>query len=312
MRQYLLLIRLPNVFTAPPDIAAGYFAAVAPSGEIDIVRLAALMISSGLLYIAGIIFNDYFDMEIDRKERPFRPLPSGNVSKRLAVVIALSAFAAANMIAFKIGLASFAISIALSLIIIAYDYWLKHTVAGPFAMGGARSLNVLLGASAGIFSSSTYLSSSVASSVIDIAPRLGIAVFAAASLFAYVVAITLLSKKEMGSEKPSSLPFSIVFAIIATIAVIGLVLMNLLWVFLLNLLIFAGIMIITFKKYVIAVASTDTTNQPSVQKAIRNMVISIVVLDSVFVSGTAGLAQGLATLLFIVPAVLLAKKLYVT
>jgi 4-hydroxybenzoate polyprenyltransferase len=51
---------------------------------------------------------------------------------------------------------------------------------------------------------------------------------------------------------------------------------------------------------------------PSVQKAVRNMVISIIILDSVFITGTAGLPYGLATLLLIVPAVVLAKKLYVT
>jgi hypothetical protein len=49
-----------------------------------------------------------------------------------------------------------------------------------------------------------------------------------------------------------------------------------------------------------------------VQKAVRNMVISIIIIDSVFVTGTAGLPYGLATLLLIAPAVVLAKKLYVT
>jgi hypothetical protein len=42
------------------------------------------------------------------------------------------------------------------------------------------------------------------------------------------------------------------------------------------------------------------------------MVLSIIILDSAFVAGTAGLVYGLATMLFIVPALLLAKKLYVT
>jgi hypothetical protein len=42
------------------------------------------------------------------------------------------------------------------------------------------------------------------------------------------------------------------------------------------------------------------------------MVLSIVILDSVFVSGTAGLSYGIATMLFMVPAAVLAKKMYVT
>jgi hypothetical protein len=82
-------------------------------------------------------------------------------------------------------------------------------------------------------------------------------------------------------------------------------LLQLQWTFLLNLSIFATVMIITFKQHLMKAL-------PSVQKAVRNMVISIIILDSVFVTGTAGLPYGLATLLLIVPAVVLAKKLYVT
>jgi 4-hydroxybenzoate polyprenyltransferase len=133
---------------------------------------------------------------------------------------------------------------------------------------------------------------------------LGIAVFAGASLFIHVMAITMLSKKEVGSEKPSSVPFYIVFAVIGSVAGLGL-LLHLQLSFLPNLAIFAAVMAVTFKRHIL-------TGTPSVQKAIRNMVLSIIILDSVFVSGTAGLPYGLATMLLIAPAVVLAKKLYVT
>lgn len=292
LRQYLLLVRLPNVFTAPPDVAAGYFATVAPAAA-DGAHLAALMVSSGLLYIAGIVLNDYFDIEIDRKERPFRPLPSGSVSKNAAIVIALSALAAANAISLAVGPASLATSLALTAMIIAYNYRLKHTAAGPFAMGGSRFLNVILGASPAI--PAAWFAGS--------ATPLAVAIFAAASLFVYVVAITMLSKKEVGSEKPSTVPFSIVFVLIAAIAAIGV--LSLQPAFMVSLIIFAAVMLVTLRQHA-------ATSAPSIQKAVRNMVISIVILDSIFVSGTAGLPYGLATLLFIAPAVILAKKLYVT
>jgi hypothetical protein len=42
------------------------------------------------------------------------------------------------------------------------------------------------------------------------------------------------------------------------------------------------------------------------------MVTSIVILDSVFVAGTADLFFGLATMVFIVPAFVLGKRMYVT
>ncbi len=291
LKEYLLLIRLPNVFTTPSNILAGYFAAVTVA-EADSVHLIALMVSSGLLYVGGIVLNDYFDVEIDKRERPSRPLPSGNISKRHALAIAMVALLIANTIALALGPLSLAVSLALTFAIIAYNYRLKHGLSGPFAMGGARFLNVIFGASPVLLYANNH--------------SYAIVGVAAASLFLYIVAITILSKKEAGNERPNStIAFLMVFGVISAVAALGLLLLHLQWAFLLNLSIFAAVMIVTFKQHL-------TKELPSVQKAVRNMVISIIILDSVFVTGTAGLPYGLATLLLIAPAVLLAKKLYVT
>lgn len=294
VKEYLRLIRLPNVFTTPSNILVGYFAAAtttAAAAEADKVHLIALMVSSGLLYIAGIVLNDYFDIEIDKKERPSRPLPSGKISKGYALTIAIVALLIANTIALVVGPLSLAISLALTLLIIAYDYQLKYTVIGPFAMGGTRFLNVIFGASPVLLYIDNHSVAIVGS--------------AASSLFLYVSSITILSKKEVGNERPNStLVILIVFGVILAIVPLG-VLLQLEWAFLLNLSIFAAVTIVTFRQYI-------AKEVPSVQKAVRNMVISIIILDSVFVTGTAGLPTGLATLLLIVPVVVLAKKLYVT
>lgn len=293
LKEYLQLIRLPNVFTTPSNILAGYFAAVTTTAaaEADGVHLIAIMVSSGLLYIAGIVLNDYFDIEIDKKERPSRPLPSGKISKGYALTIAIVALLIANIIALVVGPISLAISLALTLLIIAYDYQLKYTVLGPFAMGGTRSLNVIFGASPVLLYTDNHSVAIVAA--------------AAASLFFYVSSITILSKKEVGKERPNStLVILIVFGVILAIVPLGM-LLQFEWTFLLNLSLFAGVTIVTFRQYI-------AKEVPSVQKAVRNMVISIIILDSVFVTGTAGLPYGLATLLLIAPVVVLAKKLYVT
>jgi 4-hydroxybenzoate polyprenyltransferase len=290
INDYLLLIRLPNVFTTPSNILAGYFAAVTVA-QADSVHLIALMVSSGLLYVAGIVLNDYFDIEIDKRERPSRPLPSGNISKRHALHIAAVALLIANSISFVLGPVSLAVSLALTLTIIAYDYRLKHGLSGPFAMGGTRFLNVIFGASPVLLYINNHSYAIVGA--------------AAASIFLYIVAITILSKKEAGNQRPNSIVvFLTVFGVISAVAAMGL-LLQLQLVFLLNLSIFAAVMIVTFKQHL-------AKELPSVQKAVRNMVISIIILDSVFVTGTAGLPYGLATLLLIAPAVVLAKKLYVT
>jgi 4-hydroxybenzoate polyprenyltransferase len=303
LRQYLLLVRLPNVFTTPSNILVGYLATTPPA-EANGFHLAALMVSSGLLYIAGIVLNDYFDVEVDRRERPSRPLASGSISKERAMSIALIALAAANAIALAVSPASLAVSAALTAAIIAYDYRLKRSPAGPFAIGSTRFLNVILGAS-------PALSAAVASGgrAVPVPGIWAAAIFAATSLFVYIIAIMILSKKEVGNEKPNtSAAFSIIFAMIASIALAGIFLLQLQWVFLINLMIFAAVIVATYKR-LITESSPDSN---PVQQAIKNMVISIIILDSVFVSGMAGFPYGMATLVLIAPAILLAKKLYVT
>ena len=293
-KKYLLLIRLPNVFTTPSNILAGYFAATFIATEADGAHLVALMVSSGFLYIAGIVLNDYFDIEIDKRERPSRPLPSGKIAKGHALAIAIVALLIANTIALVASPTSLAISLALTVAIIAYDYQLKHAVIGPFAMGATRFLNVIFGASPVLL----YINNH----------SLAIVGTAAVSLFLYISSITILSKKETENERPNSaIVFLMVFGVILAVAGLGLLLFQLQWTFLLNLSLFAAVMIVTFKRYLMKDSSSR-----SVQKAVRNMVISIIILDSVFVTGTAGFVYGIATLVLIAPAIVLARKLYVT
>src|SRR5438094_447674 len=85
---YARLVRLPNVFTALADIGLGGFAAVA-TGDVapPWPMLLLLPAASACLYSAGMVWNDFFDLEQDRRERPFRPLPSGEIHPRQAAVL---------------------------------------------------------------------------------------------------------------------------------------------------------------------------------------------------------------------------------
>jgi 4-hydroxybenzoate polyprenyltransferase len=295
LRQYLLLIRLPNTFTIPSNILTGYFAIIAPAYAHSL-QLFVLILSSILIYIAGIVFNDFFDIEIDLKERPYRPLPAGTISKQKALVIAMLSLVSANILAFAVNWSSFVISTILSATVISYDFRLKNTVIGPITMGAARFLNVILGASPALF---VLLANN------NFFVRM---IFVSLSIFLYVLAISLLSRKEidgMQTRRTIVGSFFIVFTVIASISFagfLGIFKME----FFANLILFAGIIIITFRK-------TKSRNSSLViQKAIKNMVISIIVLDSVFISGSIGLYYGLATLLLIIPSVIFSRKLYVT
>jgi 4-hydroxybenzoate polyprenyltransferase len=112
-----------------------------------------LLAASSLLYMAGMVLNDVFDVVIDREERPARPIPSGRVSLRLALHtggVLLGAGVALGWAAsaFTGDPRSGLVATALAGAVVAYDRILKRTPVAPLVMGSCRSLNILLGASA--------------------------------------------------------------------------------------------------------------------------------------------------------------------
>ena len=175
LQSYLELLRLPNVFTAVADVAMGFFfvqAAWAFSDENKTPKLlpigawtvGLLVAASAALYLAGMVLNDVFDIELDREEQPYRPLPSGRiplaaarflgwslVSVGLFLAVAVSALLQVgpadktidDVIAWRPAL----VAAGLAALIVLYNAWLKWTFLGPVAMGGCRTLNVLLGMS---------------------------------------------------------------------------------------------------------------------------------------------------------------------
>src|SRR5947209_8977616 len=105
---YAQLVRLPNVFTALADIVlaalvSGVFGPFEPDSGIRWSRVAAffcLLIASTLLYWAGMVWNDYFDLAEDRRDRPGRPLPSGRVPIGTAVLLGIGFCAGGVLFAF--------------------------------------------------------------------------------------------------------------------------------------------------------------------------------------------------------------------
>ena len=80
-KAWLALLRPPNLPTLPGDPLAGW--CLAGGGDWPGVIAAAVAVL--LLYMAGLILNDVADIEIDRRERPDRPLPSGRVTRAAAL-----------------------------------------------------------------------------------------------------------------------------------------------------------------------------------------------------------------------------------
>lgn len=151
LRAYVQLFRLPNVFTAIADVLMGYLF-VRPT--LDPPQFALpLVLASALMYTAGMVLNDVFDVEIDRVERPERPLPSGRIAvgwaKSLGFAMLFIGAALGVLVSCMAGDPRPAgMAIGLAVLIVLYNRMLKGTFFGPIAMGGCRFVNVLLGMSA--------------------------------------------------------------------------------------------------------------------------------------------------------------------
>jgi 4-hydroxybenzoate polyprenyltransferase len=327
--QYLLLIRAPNLFTVPSNILSGYFATTL-LGDANITQLLLLIFSSIFLYAAGIILNDYFDINVDRKERPNRPLASGQITKRSALLIATSSIVAGNVLSWSVSWNSFFISFCLTIVIFIYNYWLKRNRAGnPLTMGLARFLNVLLGGS----------------SALGLVTKMDLTlVFIGYCLFLYTASISLLSLKEVstGERLSNKAWIPIVLSFLTVLLTVGSILVAgfsgyFQTAFIFNLIIFSCIMCISFfhlfsrlKRITnltsrgqykegypkIEEDSVDIINQTNIsreiQHKVKTMILSIVVLDSIFLSGLVGIYAGFAVLLLVIPPILLGRKLYVT
>ncbi len=152
---WLQLIRLPNVFTAIADVCMGYLVA---GGTVPSDRPWYLVvIATCCLYWAGMVWNDLFDLSLDRKERPERPLPSGRIAPEQARIVGIAllvaGIASATALQFLAPTTSpfflrpGALSVALAAAILLYDGVLKTTLLGPWMMGACRTINILMGMS---------------------------------------------------------------------------------------------------------------------------------------------------------------------
>lgn len=156
---HLVLMRPANIITAVADILLGFAASgsvllLAGGGPVSVahpqLRVLYWLVAATIgLYGGGVVLNDVFDADLDRVERPERPIPSGAASKLsaslLGAVLLLSAIAAAFQVSGTSGL----LATVVAVLAVSYDAVGKHhPMLGPLNMGACRGGNLLLGLSA--------------------------------------------------------------------------------------------------------------------------------------------------------------------
>ncbi|MEG1933473.1 MAG: UbiA family prenyltransferase [Kiritimatiellia bacterium] len=136
-RPYLELLRLPNLFTLPGDILVGWCL----SGMRGWFPLCGIL-ASLCLYACGLFLNDFFDADIDAKERPERPIPSGRIPKKEVLHYALLLAAIGILLAGRGAL----VAVLLLALIFFYNRIAKHLrTVGVVTMGLCRGMNIFLG-----------------------------------------------------------------------------------------------------------------------------------------------------------------------
>jgi 4-hydroxybenzoate polyprenyltransferase len=295
---FLRLMRLANIVTAISDILAG----VAISGYItngnwiqaDWRPVFLLMASTIGLYGGGVVLNDVFDAELDKTERPERPIPSGLIKKETAASFAVLLLLLGILQAYFVnerGLFSSSTLLAITIAVAAvvYDKWGKHhTILGPLNMGLCRGLNLLLGISIQQNELSRFW-------YIGFVP------------VAYIAAITMVSRGEVHGGKRSTLYAAAAFyaMVIAAILLVAAANGQALYV-LPFLLLLAGMIFTPLKK------AMKKPDGPLIGKAVKAGVIGLIVMNAAWAAALGSLYLALLIVLFLPLSLWLAKLFAVT
>jgi hypothetical protein len=295
LRPYLQLVRLPAVFTAFADLLLAWLATGV--GFDRWLPLALLLAASGCLYCGGMVWNDFFDVDQDRRERPFRPIPSGRIKRPTAgwLGVGLLSFGWACAVAsgFSLGEGRLAPGVLATLLvgaILLYDSWLKRSWAGPFGMGACRFLNVLLGLT--VAAHFGWLSGMYLALVVSV----------------YIIGVTWFARAEARESSP------LVLAAGAGVMLLGLllalplpILLPILGTEITTSALFPYLLVALGFFVGFPVARAVTRPAPKqVQAAVKRALMGLVGLDAVMATAVAGIA-GLWILLLLAPVVVMTR-----
>lgn len=285
LKAYLQLVRAPALFTALSNATAAHL--VATGGTIAWPTLVPLALASCLLLAAGMVLNDCFDVAVDTRERPRRPLPSGAVAVVTAWRLGFALLVAGVALAALAGVRPLLVAAALATTILLYDGVLKSTAVGPLVMGLCRYLNWLLGLSIVALDVTAWL--------------------LPLPVLVYVTALTVLSRAEAAAQDRRLVVLAGAGLTLAAASVVAL------W--LAGVLTQVGVLplaAVALLYWLALVASCYRHHVPGViQGAVGRLIMGLVPLDVLLVLGR-DIYSGLGLLVLMLPGRWLGRRLYVT
>lgn len=291
LKAYLQLTRPANIITAIADIFAGVTIATFSFSmeDINLTKVVFLCLSTIGLYGGGIVFNDIFDLELDKIERPERVIPSGKVSKNNAIIFGILLLFLGVFGAMANSLVSSLIALGVATCALIYDkYGKHHSFLGPINMGLCRGGNLILGMS--------IIENSI--------PQWWWIGFLPVC---YIAAITRISRGEVHGGNKNTLYFAaFLYVLVSTFQLF--ISFNLG-----NLLITSGFVILhiylIFKPLVNAISNPIG---PNIGKAVKAGVLSLIVMDAAWVSVSGNIFLAIVVLCLLPISIKLAKIFAVT
>jgi len=288
------IMRPANMVTAIADVIAGI--AIAGFLAPDLINLQLgihiilLCISTAGLYAGGIVFNDVFDIEADKINRPERVIPSGRLLLKEANILGIILFAIGIISAFIVSPFSGILAITIMILALLYDKYAKHHgFLGPINMGLCRGVNLILGMSLHPDIEPKYF-------LIGLLPVI------------FIAAITLTAQKE--TKGKNKIAIGLAMLLDATI-VLGFVLISQNFNFsfkntFLFLLFWYGLNTVAKFKAII------NNNPKLIQKAVKTGILSLIPLNASYVAGFSSIYIAIIVLCLLPISLFLSKKFPVT
>lgn len=283
-------MRPANIVTSVADVLAG----IAISGffletDREILPVFLLCLSTIGLYGGGIVFNDVFDADLDKVERPERAIPSGAISKKEATLLGIILLCIGFLAAFAFSVRSGIIAFLILVFALVYNkYGKHHAFFGPLNMGLCRGLNLLLGIS--------ILSVSLQSHYfLGIIPLV------------YIFSITMISQGEVhGSNRKKLYAGAFLYLIVIGAILYSAFLRQNIFYAVLFLILFAGMI---FRPLFTAIKEPVGKN---IGKAVKAGVISLILMDAAWASAYGQIFFAMLIAMLLPLSLWLAKRFAVT
>lgn len=272
----LKLGRVSNLPTVWTNMLA---AIILAGGAVADARVLPIILALSLFYIGGMFLNDAFDADIDARERPERPIPSGQVTRQAVFTWGFGMLGAGIIL---LGVAGMGFAggtgiwpaiggVGLALAIIAYNVNHKGNPFSPVIMGICRVL--------------VYVTGGLCFALALGAPLLT----GAALLLAYLIGLTYVAKQENLGRVENMWPLLFLAAPVAYGAYLAFntPVVWLFWAVFTGWAAFALYLVIRRQK-------------GDIPKAVVSLIAGISLLDAMLIAGTGAVEiAGVATLGFL-------------